>query len=221
MINIFNSFDPINYYRLRLNWLTLIIPFLFIFSSYWLVPSRWRNLINNIIITINNELNLTIKSPIYKISYIRVFLIFIILNLTGLLSYVFSRTRHIVINLRISLPLWLIIIILGWFLNRRYILTHQVPIGTPPILIPFIVLIETIRNIIRPGTLSIRLTANIIAGHLLLTLIRRLANKLIILFIFILVIIQILLIILELSVSIIQAYVFITLLRLYSQEIDI
>ena len=42
--------------------------------------------------------------------------------------------------------------------------------GTPPILIPFIVCIETIRNLIRPGTLAVRLAANIIAGHLLLTL---------------------------------------------------
>ncbi|WP_431834057.1 F0F1 ATP synthase subunit A, partial [Escherichia coli] len=47
---------------------------------------------------------------------------------------------------------------------------HLVPQGTPPVLIPFIVCIETIRNIIRPGTLAVRLAANIIAGHLLLTL---------------------------------------------------
>ncbi|WP_414887680.1 F0F1 ATP synthase subunit A, partial [Sphingomonas sp. Leaf339] len=49
-------------------------------------------------------------------------------------------------------------------------LAHLVPQGTPPVLIPFIVCIETIRNIIRPLTLAVRLSANIIAGHLLLTL---------------------------------------------------
>ncbi|WP_159189733.1 F0F1 ATP synthase subunit A [Klebsiella pneumoniae] len=47
--------------------------------------------------------------------------------------------------------------------NYNHIFTHIIPQGTPIILIPFIVLIETIRNIIRPRTLSIRLTANIIA----------------------------------------------------------
>merc|ERR1711936_472797 len=47
---------------------------------------------------------------------------------------------------------------------------HLVPRGTPVALIPVIVIIETVSNIIRPGTLPIRLAANIVAGHLLLTL---------------------------------------------------
>lgn len=49
-------------------------------------------------------------------------------------------------------------------------LAHLVPLGTPGVLIPFIVLIETISNVIRPGTLAVRLAANMIAGHLLLVL---------------------------------------------------
>ena len=49
-------------------------------------------------------------------------------------------------------------------------LAHLVPLGTLGVLIPFMVLIETIRNVIRPGTFAVRLAANIIAGHLLLVL---------------------------------------------------
>jgi F-type H+-transporting ATPase subunit a len=45
-----------------------------------------------------------------------------------------------------------------------------VPQGTQTMLITFIVIIEIISNLIRPGTQAVRLTANIIAGHLLLTL---------------------------------------------------
>lgn len=98
-------------------------------------------------------------------------------------------------------------------------ITHLVPQGTPPILIPFIVCIESIRNIIRPITLSVRLSANIIAGHLLLTLIGSTGNILSIKNIPIILIIQLILVILETAVSIIQSYVFIILTSLYSREI--
>jgi F-type H+-transporting ATPase subunit a len=73
-------------------------------------------------------------------------------------------------TLSLAFPLWLAFMIYGWFNHTRHILAHLVPLGTPGALIPFIVLIETTRNVIRPGTLAVRLAANIIAGHLLLVL---------------------------------------------------
>jgi F-type H+-transporting ATPase subunit a len=94
-----------------------------------------------------------------------------------------------------------------------------VPQGTPNVLIPFIILIESIRNIIRPITLTIRLTANIIAGHLLITLLSRLGVKLINILIPLLLFIQLILLILESAVAIIQSYVFAILVTLYFREI--
>jgi F-type H+-transporting ATPase subunit a len=47
-----------------------------------------------------------------------------------------------------------------WINNTNHMFKHLVPQGTPTVLIPFIVCIETVRNIIRPGTLAVRLTAN-------------------------------------------------------------
>jgi F-type H+-transporting ATPase subunit a len=82
------------------------------------------------------------------------------------------------------------------------------------------VCIETIRNIIRPGTLAVRLTANIIAGHLLITLIGNTGPSLSILFASFLVISQIALLILESAVAIIQSYVFAVLRTLYSSEVN-
>ena len=91
------------------------------------------------------------------------------------------------------------------------------PIRTPKVLIPFMVLIERIRSLIRPLTLAIRLSANIIAGHLLLTL---LGNKLASLRMITLILpTEIALIGLEIAVSIIQAYVFSILVTLYVREV--
>jgi F-type H+-transporting ATPase subunit a len=81
------------------------------------------------------------------------------------------------------------------------------------------VIIETIRNVIRPGTLAVRLSANIIAGHLLLTLLGNTGNSLSTILISLLIFTQLLLLILESAVAIIQSYVFTILSTLYSREI--
>jgi ATP synthase subunit 6 len=92
----------------------------------------------------------------------------------------------------------------------------MVPKGTPTPLINFMVIIETTRNIIRPLTLSIRLVANITAGHILLLLARRTLNskKVAVIAPLIVIIISFL----EGAVSYIQAYVFSSLIALYLRE---
>lgn len=97
---------------------------------------------------------------------------------------------------------------------------HLVPQGTPPVLIPFMVCIETIRNVIRPGTLAVRLAANIIAGHLLITLLGNTGPRLSLTILRFLIIGQIALLVLESAVAIIQSYVFAVLRTLYSSEVN-
>lgn len=96
---------------------------------------------------------------------------------------------------------------------------HLVPVGTPPFLMPIIVIIETIRSIIRPITLSIRLAANIVAGHLLLTLLGSQAPSLAFINLIILIIGIVLLLLLEVAVACIQSYVFTILSSLYLNEL--
>lgn len=107
----------------------------------------------------------------------------------------------------------------GWINHTLYIFAHLVPQGTPGLLLVFIVLIERIRNLIRPLTLSVRLGANIIAGHLLLVLLGGQAG---VLGVDVVVVLlgQIMLLVLELAVAIIQAYVFVTLITLYFREVN-
>jgi len=93
-----------------------------------------------------------------------------------------------------------------------------VPQGTPSFLINFIVLIELTRTIIRPITLCVRLTANIVAGHLLITLLNNfLIQRRIPAFFFIRAT-PFILTVLERAVAFIQAYVFVTLVTLYANE---
>jgi F-type H+-transporting ATPase subunit a len=94
---------------------------------------------------------------------------------------------------------------------------HLVPTGTPGALMSFIVLIELIRRVIRPITLSVRLAANIIAGHLLLTLVSSAISLSPLLILIILGVIS--LAVLESAVAIIQAYVFSILSVLYVEEV--
>ena len=99
------------------------------------------------------------------------------------------------------------------------LLAHLVPAGTPRFLIPVIVIIETVRNIIRPATLAIRLAANIVAGHLLLTLLGSQGPNLGGIALIGLIVGLLLLLLLEVAVACIQSYVFTILRSLYTNEI--
>jgi F-type H+-transporting ATPase subunit a len=81
------------------------------------------------------------------------------------------------------------------------------------------VLIETTRNVIRPGTLAVRLAANIIAGHLLLVLLGNQGPSITSSLLSFLLVTQILLLTLERAVAVIQSYVFAVLATLYSREV--
>lgn len=221
--NLFSSFDPTTNFNLSLNWLRIFIGILLIPSLYWLIPSRLTIIWINIILTLHKEFKIligNINSNGRTLIFISLFSLILFNNFLGLFPYIFTRTRHITLTLTLALPLWLTFIIYGWVNNTIHIFAHLVPQGTPGILIPFIVCIESIRNIIRPGTLAIRLSANIIAGHLLITLLGNTGPSISLILLNFLLITQILLLILESAVSIIQSYVFSVLRTLYSREVN-
>lgn len=221
IINLFSIFDPTSYFSIQLNWLRTTFFIVIIPTSFWLIPPQTLIVFNKITKHIHTEFLILINST-HKgssIIFIRLFTIILINNFIGLYPYIFTSTSHLVTTLTISVPVWLSFIIFGWFKNYQLIFIHLVPQGTPSLLIPFIVCIETIRNIIRPITLAVRLSANIIAGHLLITLLGNTRNILTLTTIPALLIIQIALLTLECAVACIQAYVFSVLTVLYSREV--
>ena len=137
----------------------------------------------------------------------------------GPAPYIFTRSRHISFTLTLAIPIWIGRIVFSIKNQYNRLFAHLVPSGTPVALIPVIVIIETVRNVIRPGTLSIRLAANIVAGHLLLTLLGSQGPAARGLVIIGLIVSLILLLCLELAVACIQAYVFTILRSLYLNEL--
>nr|YP_009182731.1 ATP synthase F0 subunit 6 [Heteropterus morpheus]AHH34382.1 ATP synthase F0 subunit 6 [Heteropterus morpheus] len=224
MTNLFSIFDPsTNLLNLSLNWMSTIMGIMFIPYTFWLIPNRQFIMWNMII----NKLHLEFKTLLgpnnsngSTFIFISLFSFILFNNLLGLFPYIFTSTSHLTISLSITLSLWLSFMLYGWINNSQHMFIHMIPLGTPSILMPFMVMIETISNIIRPGTLAVRLTANMIAGHLLLTLLSNtslnLSNYMIIMLIFI----QILLLTLEFAVAIIQSYVISILSTLYSNEVN-
>jgi len=225
--DIFSSFDP------------------YVFRSY--IPSSSLILYLNIsiiiiiqsIFWIRSSRQSAILAPIYSIIYLQLtrtfifnlkglrsivtplFVIIILINLSGLVPYTFRLTSHLIFTLRFGLPLWLSIILSRFTKNTKASIAHFLPDGAPRWLNPFLVLIETTRILVRPITLSFRLAANIRAGHIVLSLvgvycaaawfnsiratILLLATTLGYIFF-------------EIAICLIQAYIFCLLLSLYAND---
>nr|QWB85835.1 ATP synthase F0 subunit 6 [Dynamostes audax] len=222
MTNLFSSFDPSTNFSLSLNWMSTFVGLMIIPSSFWLISSRINKIWEMIIFSLHKEFKVLMgkNSLGGTMIFISLFSIILFNNFMGLFPYVFTSTSHMTLTLTLALPLWLSFMIYGWINHTTHMLAHLVPTGTPGPLMPFMVCIETISNMIRPGTLAIRLSANMIAGHLLMTLLGNTGPNLPILAINLLLIVQILLIVLESAVAIIQSYVFAVLSTLYSSEVN-
>nr|UKU07867.1 ATP synthase F0 subunit 6 [Gaetice depressus] len=223
MTNLFSIFEPSSsIFSLSLNWVSTILGLMFLPYLYWASPSRWSLFWSKIILTLHKEFKALLQSSHIGSSmmFVSLFSLIVFNNFLGLLPYVFTSSSHMVMTLSLSLPLWFTLMIFGWIKHTKHMFAHLVPQGTPFALMPFMVLIETISNVIRPGTLAIRLAANMIAGHLLLTLLGNTGPSLSTYVLFILLLAQMLLLILESAVAIIQSYVFAVLSTLYTSEIN-
>nr|QLY89893.1 ATP synthase F0 subunit 6 [Limnius volckmari]UJG45271.1 ATP synthase F0 subunit 6 [Leuctra hippopus] len=224
MTNLFSVFDPsTSVMNLSLNWISTILGLLLIPSLYWFMPSRYSLLWSKILLTLHNEFKTLLGPtghPGSTFMFISLFSLILFNNFLGLFPYVFTSSSHLTLTLALALPLWLSFMIYGWINHTQHMFAHLVPQGTPAVLMPFMVCIETISNVIRPGTLAVRLAANMIAGHLLLTLLGNTGPSLSYSILSLLIIAQIALLVLESAVAIIQSYVFAVLSTLYSSEVN-
>lgn len=150
------------------------------------------------------------------------FTLFILLNnLIGLIPYSFTPTSQLIITFLMSSSVIIGITILGLIIHKHRFIQLFMPKGIPIAILPIIMIIEIISYISRVVSLSIRLTANMVAGHTILNIISSFGFS----FHFILqtLIIPMIIVIfsLEIGVSIIQAIVFGILISTYIRDIKI
>ena len=89
-------------------------------------------------------------------------------NLWGMFPYFFTITSHIIVTAALALAVILTVVTFGFWKHGFGFLRLFVPSGVPGVLLPFIVLIEILSFVSRPISLSIRLFANMLAGHITL-----------------------------------------------------
>nr|AEM06475.1 ATPase 6 [Masticophis flagellum] len=203
--------------------LSMMIPILMIHHKPKLLGNRMTMAITLTLKTIMTNMTNQLSLDGQKWCKILMSLLIMILmsNLLGLLPYTFTTTSQLSMNMAMAIPLWMATVITGMTKKPTITLAHMLPEGSPTLLIPFMIIIETISLLMRPLALGVRLTANITAGHLLMTMVStatlNFMSTQITLSIMTLALLF-LLSILELAVACIQAYVFVLLVILYLQE---
>ena len=96
------------------------------------------------------------------------FMFILVANLIGMFPYFFTVTSHIIITFMLALLVIGTVIVYGFWKHGLGFLKLFVPSGVPGILMPLVVLIEIISFLSRPISLSVRLFANMLAGHITL-----------------------------------------------------
>jgi F-type H+-transporting ATPase subunit a len=138
-------------------------------------------------------------------------------NLLGMIPYSYTTTAQILVTFALAAVVFILVTTIGIVRHGFHFLSLFVPHGVPKVLLLILVPIELLSYFIRPFTLSIRLFANMLAGHTMLAIFGGFAAS-IGLFAFFPVAINVLLVALEFLVAVLQAYVFAILTCLYLGE---
>nr|YP_010924981.1 ATP synthase F0 subunit 6 [Harmothoe imbricata]AVW86132.1 ATP synthase F0 subunit 6 [Halosydna sp. YZ-2018]WKB17959.1 ATP synthase F0 subunit 6 [Harmothoe imbricata] len=228
MADIFSSFDPAtcsvySSFSPSIFWMLTFFSFSMVQASLWTTSSRFSWLPTFPIEMMNAQASRTFGLHLKGFPSIlsSLFLMLIILNLMGLLPYVFSSTSHLLLTLSLGLPLWMSLIISAIIFAPKSFTAHLLPGGAPDWLNPFLVITETLSICMRFITLSFRIAANMSAGHILLGLMGIAASSSIFTSIFTsssVILIQLGYTIFEMGICLIQAYIFCLLLSLYSDD---
>jgi ATP synthase subunit 6 len=214
-VSLFSIFDPsVSFIGRR--WMPIFLSVLLIGASCFKLPSGNRVFTVYFMNTFGSIIGggQVSKLPLF-ILLLCLFLYVAVVNFMSLFPHRFSNNRQISLVFPMSMFLWLSFVLFG--ISKRFVdfVKKLTPQGSPYPIMNFMVLVELVSVLIRPVTLSIRLVSNIVAGHLLMSILVRflLSSGYYRFFIVVLV-----MNVLEIGVSFIQGYVFSMLLFIYYSD---
>lgn len=184
-----------------------------------MVPGRWQSMAElsyEFVASMVRD-NIGSEGRRYFPFIFTLFMFVLFLNSLGLLPYSFTVTSHIIVTFALAAVVFIGVTIVGLIKHRFHFFSFFLPKGVPLVMTPLLVPIEVMSYLARPVTLSLRLFANMMAGHTMLKVFGGFVIALGFFGIAPLVII-ILLIGLEVVVAVLQAYVFAILACLYLND---
>jgi F-type H+-transporting ATPase subunit a len=184
-----------------------------------LVPSRWQSVTELFYETIAKMIDEYVGhgGERYFPFVFTLFMFILFGNFLGMIPYSFTFTSHIIVTFAMAAVVFVGVTIIGIARHGLHFLSLFAPAGVPLWLLPLLVPIEMISYFIRPFTLSIRLFANMVAGHAMLAIFAGFVISLGIFGVLPLAVTSAL-ILLELLVAGLQAYVFAVLTCLYLRD---
>ncbi len=155
----------------------MLIALGLIFAFFWLgtrnpqlVPGRWQAALEGMtgFITDMVDQNIGPRGRAFVPLIFSLFIFILVANIVGLFPFSFTVTSHLAVTFALAALIFLLTIVVGFARHGLHFLSLFVPANTPLILLPLLIVIELISFLSRPLTLSIRLFANMTAGHILL-----------------------------------------------------
>ncbi len=184
-----------------------------VFFRFFRLLTRYSVLKQSLVANISSIVN----SKVVKFLVIFLFILFLIINLIGNIPLNSIPTLFYSQTLTISLLFWVPLIICVSITQMKEFIAHMLPYGSPVGLMLFLPLVEIFSQLIRPFTLIIRLSTNLSRGHIMIYMFSYFTLLSSFLSPFIYVVLYALFI-LELCISILQAYIFVSLISLYANE---
>ena len=135
-----------------------------------LVPSRWQSSVEILYEFVSDMVkeNVGKGGKTYFPFIFSLFMFVLFCNMIGMLPYSFTVTSHIIVTLILAIFIFIAVTIIGFIKHGFGYLKLFVPSGVPVVLLPLITVIEVISYLSRPVSLSVRLFANMMAGHTML-----------------------------------------------------